>query len=208
MGNLVRYQGTSKIYDLLDIIYFKNNEHNPRRALLDFINKQDVKILDICTGTAANAIIIGMNNKNARITGIDKSPDMLRIANAKVKLNELTNIDLLRMDATRTAFDDSSFDVIIISLVLHEVSSELARKIITEAKRVLKPEGKLLILEWEEPQNIYKRLKFYLIRKMEPVGFERFLKMDMENYFKEFGLKITGLIHCDYSKVLCLCKSL
>lgn len=208
MGNLVRYQGTSKIYDLLDIIYFKNNEHNPRRALLDFINKQDVKILDICTGTAANAIIIGMNNKNARITGIDKSPDMLRIADAKVKLNELTNIDLLRMDATRTAFDDSSFDVIIISLVLHEVSSELARKIITEAKRVLKPEGKLLILEWEEPQSIYKRLKFYLIRKMEPVGFERFLKMDMENYFKEFGLKITGLIHCDYSKVLCLCKSL
>lgn len=202
MDSLLLYKGLSKIYDLLDIIYFKNNYRNPRKALSNIINKQDAKILDICTGTAANAITIAKRYRNSKIIGIDSSKEMLHIANKKIKINDLNNIKLYKMDATDTTFKDNTFDVILISLVLHEIPQDLARKILLEAKRVLKPEGKILVMEWEEPQKLFEKVLFYPIRKLEPKGFDQFLIMDMKSYFEQFDLEITDMKHCDYTKVL------
>lgn len=196
------YKGMSKVYDLLDIIYFKNNSRNPRNTLLSFINQQDVEIIDICTGTAANAITIANRNKNAQIVGIDISQEMLQIAEKKVIQNGLNNIKLIKMDASRTTFEDNTFDVIVISLVLHEIPNELAGKILLETKRILKPQGKLLVIEWEEPQGFFQRVLFSLIKKSEPKGFEQFLKCDMKSYFEKFELEIADIKHCDYTKVL------
>jgi demethylmenaquinone methyltransferase/2-methoxy-6-polyprenyl-1,4-benzoquinol methylase len=75
-----------------------------------------------------------------------------------------------------------------------------------EAKRLLKPEGKLLIIEWEEPKSFLKKILFFPIRKLEPKGFEQFLRVDMKSYFGRFGLVISEMEHCDYSKVLLLKK--
>ncbi len=202
MDSLVLYKGMSKIYDLLDIIYFTNNDWNPRKALSNYINKQDVKILDICTGTAANAIAIAKLNTDSIIVGIDLSKEMLHIAQKKVDSNDLNNVKLYNMDASDTTFEDNTFDVIIISLVLHELPEELASKILLEAKRILKPEGKILVMEWEEPQSFFKKILFYLIRKLEPKGFEQFLKNDLKSYLERFGLEITDIKHCDYTKLL------
>ena len=178
MESSLFYEGMSKIYDLLDVIYFKNNDANPRKALYDYINQQDRKILDICTGTAANAIAVANLKRDAEIIGIDISKEMLNIAAKKVKKNGIDNIKLYQMDATDTKFKSKTFDTVLISLVLHEIPEELAEKILLEAKRVLKPEGRLLVIEWEEPQNLLKRILFYLIRKLEPKGFEQFLKIE------------------------------
>lgn len=202
MDNFALYKGLSKVYDLLDIIYFRDNNRNPRKALSDFINKQDAKILDICTGTATNAITIAKNHKNVNIIGIDISQEMLHIAENKVKNNGLYNIELFQMDASDTIYEDNTFDVILISLVLHELPNKLASKILLEAKRILKPEGKLLVMEWEEPQSFIKKILFYFVRKSEPKGFEQFLKNDMHIYFKEYNFAIKEIKHCDYTKVL------
>ncbi len=208
MDNLVLYKVMSKVYDLLDIIYFTNNNRNPRKALSSLINKQDAKILDICTGTATNAIAIAKRFTNSKIVAIDISKEMLHIANKKINMNGLDNIKLYKMDATNTTFKNNTFDVIVISLVLHEIPKDLARKILLEAKRVLKPEGKILVMEWEEPQKLFKKVLFYPIRKLEPKGFEQFLEEDMKSYFEQFDLEITEMKHCDYTKVLQIRKCL
>lgn len=57
-------------------------------------------------------------------------------------------------------------------------------------------------MEWEKPKSIIRNILFFPIRKMEPEGFDEFLKLDMNKYFEQFGLKVTGIKHCDYSKVL------
>lgn len=202
MNSILVYKGLSKIYDWLDVIYFRNKKRNPRTSLLDYINKEDDKILDICTGTAANVIAIANKYNNARVIGIDLSKEMLHIADKKVKEHGLNNIKLYKMDAAKTSFKDNYFNVIVISLVLHEISEELSDKILLEAKRILKPEGKLLVIEWEEPQNLIKKILFYPIKKLEPKGFEKFLRTDMISYFERYGLKISGIKHCDYTKVL------
>lgn len=204
MENLVHYNVIAKIYGLLDIIYFRNNNRNPRRALASCIEQTDARILDVCTGTAANAIEIAKRNQSSEITGIDISKEMLNIAENKVKMLGLNNVHLYERNAFDTGYKDNTFDVIVIALVLHEVSQEACRKIILEAKRILKPDGKLLVLEWEKPKSTLRKLIFYPIRKMEPKGFDEFLKLDMKSYFQQFGLMVTDIKHCDYSKVLCI----
>lgn len=202
MEDIVIYKALSKIYDLLDVIYFRNNKHNPRSILIDYINQNDDMILDICTGTASNAISIANRKKDTRIIGIDISKEMLQIAKKKIQKHGLNNINLYKMNATQTSFKDNTFNVIVISLVLHELPEELANNMLLEAKRILKPDGKLLVLEWEEPQSILKKILFYPIRKLEPKGFEQFLRLDMNSYFERVGFIISEMKHCDYTKVL------
>lgn len=211
MESLFFYKGMAKVYDLLDVIYFRDKNHNPRIAVNDYIGPQDEMILDLCTGTAANAIAIAGRNRTATITGIDVSKEMLGIAEKKVKNSGFQNIHLDQMDATKMKFKDHTFNVILISLVLHEISEELADKILQEAKRVLKPGGKLLVIEWEKPQNPQnpcKKLLFYFIWKLEPKGFEDFLRLDMKDYFHRFGLQLYDIKHCDYTKVIDIRKEL
>ncbi len=204
MESSLFYKGMSKIYDLLEFTYFRNQCRNPRTQVLNFINQKDTMILDVCTGTATNAIAIAQRYKKARVIGIDRSKEMLHIAKNKVRKNEFNNIKLYEMDATKTGFEDNTFDVVLISLVLHEVPEAIAENILKETKRILKQGGKLLIIEWEEPKCFLQKIWFLPIRKLEPKGFEQFLKVDTKSYFGMFGFVISKIKHCDYTKVLVL----
>ncbi len=207
MNNLVLYKVISKFYDLLDVIYFKNDARNPRKALSAYINQTDARILDICTGTATNAIEIAKHYKTSRIIGIDISREMLQIAKKKVKQVKLNNVRLYKMNASDTKFKDSTFDVIVISLVLHEIPLDVAGEILLEARRILKPEGRLLVMDWEEPKSSVQKMLFYPVRKLEPKGFEEFLNLDLPDYFQQFGLEVAEIKHCDYTKVLSIRKA-
>ena len=142
------YKIISKAYDLLEIIYFGKYERSPRKAVFERIYEND-KILDLCTGTATNAISIAKKKPNTEIVGIDLSKDMLKVAQSKIRKNGIKNIRLFEMDATDLKFNSNYFDKVLISLVLHEVDEELAKKIIMEANRVLKDSGEIIITEWE-----------------------------------------------------------
>lgn len=201
----VFYKIISKGYDLLDVIYFRNFKKSPRKAVLDRIYENE-KILDLCTGTATNAITIAKKKTNAKIIGIDLSKDMLKVAQNKIRKNGLKNIRLFQMDATRLKFKSHCFDKILISLVLHELDEELAAKIITEANRVLKDDGEIIITEWEPSKQLSKRILFAPIHYLEPKPYRKFINMDLYSYFEKYGLSIQEDIHCDYTRVIILKK--
>ncbi|MGB4661175.1 MAG: hypothetical protein WBI07_18530 [Mobilitalea sp.] len=56
---------------MLDVVYFKDIKTSPRKAVYDYFEPADIKILDICTGTAANAINIAKHKRETQIVGID-----------------------------------------------------------------------------------------------------------------------------------------
>ena len=199
------YKIISKGYDLLDVVYFIDFKKSPRKAVLDRIYENE-KILDLCTGTATNAITIAKKKANTEIIGIDLSKDMLKVAQRKIRKTELKNIKLYQMDATHLKFKSNYFDKILISLVLHELDEELAAKIISEAKRVLKDSGEIIITEWEPSKQLSKRILFAPIHYLEPKTYRRFIKMDLYSYFEKYGLSIQKYIHCDYTKVIILKK--
>lgn len=205
MNSKLFYKVMSGFYDLLDVIYFRKYETSPRKVVFDTIGKKD-NVLDLCTGTATNAIVIAKKNPNAKIVGVDLSKDMLVVAREKVNKENLANVRLYRMDATQMNFKDESFDKVLLSLVLHETDEELAKKIIKEAMRVMKPDGELVVTEWERSDNFIKKILFIPIEILEPKPYKTFVTKDHKKYFKEFGLEQVECKHCDYSKVMRLKK--
>ena len=205
MNSKLFYKVMSRFYDLLDVIYFRKYETSPRKVVFDTIGKKD-NVLDLCTGTATNAIAIAKKNPNAKIVGVDLSKDMLVVAREKVNKENLANVRLYRMDATQMNFKDESFDKVLLSLVLHETDEELAKKIIKEAMRVMKPDGELVVTEWERSDNFIKKILFIPIEILEPKPYKTFVTKDHKKYFKEFGLEQVECKHCDYSKVMRLKK--
>lgn len=205
MNSKLFYKVMSGFYDLLDVIYFRKYETSPRKVVFDTIGKKD-NVLDLCTGTATNAIAIAKKNPNAKIVGVDLSKDMLVVAREKVNKESLANVRLYRMDATQMNFKDESFDKVLLSLVLHETDEELAKKIIKEAMRVMKPDGELVVTEWERSDNFIKKILFIPIEILEPKPYKTFVTKDHKKYFKEFGLEQVECKHCDYSKVMRLKK--
>ena len=205
MNSKLFYKVMSGFYDLLDVIYFRKYETSPRKVVFDTIGKKD-NVLDLCTGTATNAIAIAKKNPNAKIVGVDLSKDMLVVAREQVNKENLANVRLYRMDATQMNFKDESFDKVLLSLVLHETDEELAKKIIKEAMRVMKPDGELVVTEWERSDNFIKKMLFIPIEILEPKPYKTFVTKDHKKYFKEFGLEQVECKHCDYSKVMRLKK--
>ena len=205
MNSKLFYKVMSGFYDLLDVIYFRKYETSPRKVVFDTIGKKD-NVLDLCTGTATNAIAIAKKNPNAKIVGVDLSKDMLVVAREKVNKENLANVRLYRMDATQMNFKDESFDKVLLSLVLHETDEELAKKIIKETMRVMKPDGELVVTEWERSDNFIKKILFIPIEILEPKPYKIFVTKDHKKYFKEFGLEQIECKHCDYSKVMRLKK--
>ncbi|BCN30185.1 class I SAM-dependent methyltransferase [Anaeromicropila herbilytica] len=202
------YRVISKFYDILDYIYFNKKERSPRQAILNVIPNDSIKILDVCTGTGSNSLLISEYKRNTSIYGIDLSKEMLHILKEKKEGNTSNNLKTFVMDATETKFKANTFDVVLISLVLHEVSDDVATDILDEAKRVLKPQGKIIVVEWEEPQRWIQKLKFSIIKLFEPKGFDQFLSNDFQKYFMRRGLYINRLRHCDYSRVFELRKAI
>lgn len=187
----------------MDVIYFRNYDNSPRKAVMDAIAPEDA-ILDLCTGTATNAIAISQGLPGTRVVGVDLSRNMLQVAKRKIEKAGIDNIKLYEMDATQMPFASESFDKILLSLVLHEMDENLRGKIIREAERVLKKDGRIILTEWERSPQLSRRLLFLPIHLLEPKPYREFLTKDLYSYFEKHGLKIEKYIHCDYTKVLVL----
>ncbi len=196
------YQVIAYFYDLIGVIYFRNN-NSPRKAVLDAISERDT-ILDICTGTGTNAVNIAKTKTSAQIIGVDISKAMLKVAKEKARKSTIKNIKWYQMDASNLKFKKKLFDKVLLSLVLHEMNEELAAQIITEAKRVLKPNGEILITEWETSNSMWKRILFLPLQMLEPKSYHTFIKKDLYIYFRKYDLDIIEIKHCDYSKVIVL----
>lgn len=205
MNSQLFYKAMSSFYDLLDVVYFRKYETSPRKVVLESISETD-KVLDLCTGTATNAVAIAKKYPKVKMVGVDLSKDMLIIAKSKVKKEALKNVKLCRMDATAMKFSDETFDKVLLSLVLHETEEELAGSIVKEAVRVLKKDGEFIVTEWRREEALWKKILFSAIDLLEPKPYKAFMKKDLKEYFASFGLELVEQVNCDYSRVLRLKK--
>ncbi len=119
-----------------------------------FIQKLDIQngdtILDVACGTGDVGFEI-LKKHSASITGIDLSPKMIEIAQVKARQNKLENITFIEGDAENLPLDDNSVDCLTISYGFRNISNY--EKALEEFYRVLKPGGKLGILEFSKPKS-------------------------------------------------------
>jgi ubiquinone/menaquinone biosynthesis C-methylase UbiE len=95
------------------------------------------KILDIPCGTGEFCMLFPPNN----YLGLDISEKYIKHAQKKYKHTFISG------DALKTGFDDNYFDKILMLGFLHHLDESMVKSILKEAKRILKPDGVLLLIE-------------------------------------------------------------
>ena len=108
---------------------------------------QCARVLDIASGTADFAIAAARMFPEAQVTGVDVTPEMLEIGRRKVERNDLAErIALETGDAEKLDFADGTFDCALCAFGFRNFPHRA--RALEEARRVLKPGGHLLVLEF------------------------------------------------------------
>ncbi|WP_298117435.1 class I SAM-dependent methyltransferase [Flavobacterium sp.] len=159
------YDFLSKYYDFA--IKITMPEKKFRNKLIDFVNPiANEKILEFGFGTGQNIIIAKQRESNCRIEGVDIDPKIKSIATFKLNKLEM-NVPLHLYDGNKLPFEDNSFDKIFSSLVFHQLDSITKLKCLIELKRVLKPNGELIIGDWGKAKTRWMRFSFYVVQLLD-----------------------------------------
>lgn len=122
-----------------------------KKALKQLVKEKPKVILDVATGTADVAIMAYELLKPDNIIGIDISDKMLEIGREKVlKLGLQRQIQLQSGDSEAINFPDGSFDAVTVAFGVRNF--EHLETGLSEIRRVLKKDGKLVILEFSKPK--------------------------------------------------------
>lgn len=133
---------------------------------LDFVLQKvrsNDEVLDMGCGTGR--FTVPLARKARKVTGLDLSPGMLSIARAKTHAENL-NVELQQGNMMSMPFSDNSFDVVTCMVALMHIPVEFRQRVFDEARRVLKPGGRMII-----------SVKNGLFEKMCPV--DRFVGVDL-----------------------------
>jgi ubiquinone/menaquinone biosynthesis C-methylase UbiE len=103
------------------------------------------RVLDVGCGTGAFLERLMVATTERYAAGVDVSPAML--AEARRRLSDYPHVDLLEARAEALPFEDGTFDVVVSASVLHY--TERPRDALTEAGRVLRAGGRLVLLDWD-----------------------------------------------------------
>jgi demethylmenaquinone methyltransferase/2-methoxy-6-polyprenyl-1,4-benzoquinol methylase len=123
-----------------------------KRAIRELKEVNPRMVLDVATGTADVAIMTSKYLNPEKIIGIDISEGMLNLGRQKVdKLLLSKQIELLKGDSEAINFPSETFDAITVAFGVRNF--ENLEKGLAEMYRVLKPGGKVVILEFSKPRK-------------------------------------------------------
>ena len=129
---------------------------------------QPKSILDVATGTADLAIEANRQLSPERVVGIDISNEMLEVGRKKLNRKQLSStIQLLLGDSENIAFPDNTFDAATVAFGVRNF--ENLEKGLKEINRVIKPGGKLIVLEFSKPTMFpFKQLYDFYFKNILP----------------------------------------
>ncbi|MEY4902910.1 MAG: hypothetical protein RLZZ292_725 [Bacteroidota bacterium] len=145
------FDNIAPYYDFLNRFLSLGIDTIWRKKAIDRLkSSQPQRILDVATGTADVAMETVRRLKPTHITGLDLSHEMLEVGRVKIKKAGMDNIiELLQGDSENLPFPDASFDAVTVAFGVRNF--EHLEKGLSEMARVLKPGGKIIVLEFSRP---------------------------------------------------------
>ncbi|KFE69621.1 bifunctional demethylmenaquinone methyltransferase/2-methoxy-6-polyprenyl-1,4-benzoquinol methylase UbiE [Hyalangium minutum] len=156
-------------YDLLNRLMSFGIDQRWRNKTVDALElKPGGRVLDLATGTADLALKVLHRHPDTTVVGVDPSVKMLEIGRQKVAAGGLASKCELQVgDAQVLPFPDRSFDGLCMAFGIRNVPDR--SKALREMARVVKPDGRIAILELSEPKGgILGPLARFQIRTVVP----------------------------------------
>ena len=142
------------LYDILLKVIFLNKERQFREAVVALAEIQPgEKVLDVGCGSGTLTMTAKQQaGPTVEVCGTDAAPEMIGRARQKAAQAGL-EIDFRTGLAEAIDFPDNSFDVVLSSFMVHHLPGDLKSKTFAEIYRVLKPGGRLLVVDFEPPKK-------------------------------------------------------
>jgi demethylmenaquinone methyltransferase/2-methoxy-6-polyprenyl-1,4-benzoquinol methylase len=155
-------------YDLLNRVLSLGTDVRWRRQAVRLLEPRPAaRVLDLCTGTADLLIEALSRDGRASGVGVDLSLGMLARGAAKLRRRGLSGrTGLLAGDAERLPLRDSVFDGALVAFGIRNVGDPLAA--LRELLRVLRPGGRLVVLEFSLPRGPFGAAYRLYLRRVLP----------------------------------------
>jgi len=149
------FQQVAKSWDTVRSMHVPQQQLE--EALLEVVGPEPVgELLDIGTGTGRMLEILA--HRVTRGVGVDLSSGMLAVARTNIERAGLSNVYVRQGDMYQLPIEDASIDLAILHLVLHY--SDDPAEVIREASRVLRPDGRLIVVDFAVHTEEYLRSEF------------------------------------------------
>ncbi|MEQ1606885.1 MAG: bifunctional demethylmenaquinone methyltransferase/2-methoxy-6-polyprenyl-1,4-benzoquinol methylase UbiE [Pyrinomonadaceae bacterium] len=166
------FAGIAGRYDLLNHVLSLNIDRRWRRIvsaeLRSILDDPNARVLDVACGTGDLALELNKNSK-AQIIGTDFCRPMLAFAHSK-SLAEPRAIPYVEGDAMGLPFEDGEFDAVTIAFGLRNLAN--VSEGLKELRRILKPGGRLAVLEFSAPivPGFGQLFNFYFSHVLPRIG--------------------------------------
>jgi demethylmenaquinone methyltransferase/2-methoxy-6-polyprenyl-1,4-benzoquinol methylase len=163
------FDDIASTYDVLNHTLSMGIDIYWRNILLKHLpNKDAINALDLATGTGDVALTLVKDQRIKKVTGIDLSKGMIDLGVQKVKKQGLDKKIFLTLgDGVNIPSGDNAFDLTTISFGIRNFSDP--QKSLHDIYRVLKKDGRLMIMEFSIPQNFLVRsVYFFYFRHLLP----------------------------------------
>ena len=141
-------------YDVFsDLLGMGVNGRNSRMVIELAKIKPGDSVLDVACGTGSLTLTaLSYTGASGKVYGIDASPGMIEVARRKVS-RSAPQVNFQVGLAEKLDFPDASFEAVISRLAIHHLPDDLKGRAFVEILRVLKPGGRLMIVDFNPPSN-------------------------------------------------------
>jgi len=144
------------------------------------------KVLDVATGTGQQAFAFAKSGHD--VTGVDLTESMLAIAR---RHNKNGSVKFEIGDATQLRFEENTFNISSVSFALHDMPVNIRKKVLREMVRVTKPDGVIIIVDYDLPHNKISRVLIYrLITLYESEYYKQFIDSDLDSLLHKTGIRV------------------
>ncbi len=167
------------------------------QLLLEHIPQAPEAIVDLGCSVGMSTAALQATYPQAQITGVDLSPYFLAVANynSQHQASPQTT-QWVHAAAEKTGLPSNSCDLVSIFLMCHELPQSATLEIFQEAKRLLRPQGHMAIMDMNPQSPIYAQMApyiFTLLKSTEPY-LDQYFSLDIEAALVQAGFQPPRII--------------
>lgn len=151
-------------------------------------------VLEVAAGTCACGRAIAPHVRN--VVCLDMTSEMLAVGKAQAEREELTNMTFVSGDSVELPFPENSFDIVLSRLAFHHFPD--ASQPFSEMARVLKPGGKLVMIDMEAAEEPLRKTEDEIEKLRDPSHIRNLSRREMLDLFTAQGMIVSC---CEVSEI-------